>query len=128
MVRIVAARLRGATARFRETEHFVEVGPADRLALGTAMLVTVANTAVALFNVDGQLFAVDDLCIRCGSSLAAGKLLIRLICCSGCDWQYDVATGCVDGLPALRIDTFEAKVVDASIVIATTAEGAPRPR
>ena len=36
---------------------------------------TIAGETIALFNVDGRLFALDDACIRCGSSLALGVLV-----------------------------------------------------
>jgi 3-phenylpropionate/trans-cinnamate dioxygenase ferredoxin subunit len=89
---------------------------------GTGALVKPADTAVALFNVSGQIFAIGDVCIRCGSSLAAGALHATLIRCSRCGWQYDVTTGCVKGVPALRIQTFETKIADAAILVATTAK------
>ena len=57
------------------------------------MLVTVEDTGIALFNVAGAIFAVDDFCVRCGASLAAGKLKGTEVACSGCDWRYDVTTG-----------------------------------
>lgn len=102
--------------------HFVEVASADQLVAGTGALFKLSNNAVALFNVKGKLFAIDDICVRCGSSLAAGTLRATVITCSGCDWQYDVTTGCVNGIPALRTDTFEAKIVDARILLSTTSK------
>ena len=100
---------------------FVEVASNAHVISGTGALVNVAGTAVVLFNINGQIFAIDDVCMRCGWSLAAGKLHATLIRCSSCGWQYDVTTGCVMGVPALRIPTFEAKVADAAILVATTA-------
>lgn len=100
---------------------FVDVASIDHVISGTGALVNVSGTAVALFNVNGQIFAIDDRCVRCGSSLAAGKLQSTVISCSGCDWQYDVTTGCLNGLPALRTETFQVKLVNARILIAMTA-------
>jgi nitrite reductase/ring-hydroxylating ferredoxin subunit len=40
------------------------------------------------------------------------------VACSGCDWEYDVRTGAVSGVPALRIDTFEVTVVDSVVMLA----------
>jgi len=102
--------------------HFEEVAPVQQLACGTAIVCDVDHTAVAVFNVDGRVFAVDDLCVRCGSSLASGRLVGGIVSCSGCDWQYDVETGRVNDVPALRIDTFEVKITHGRIMIATTAK------
>jgi nitrite reductase/ring-hydroxylating ferredoxin subunit len=99
---------------------FVEVSCLDRIAPGAATVVAGADGPIALFNVDGRVFAVDDSCVRCGSSLAAGALDGNHVSCPGCDWRYDVATGCVNGIPALQIDTFEVRVVDSRVMVATT--------
>ncbi len=101
---------------------FVEVVSIEHVVPGTGALVKVSDTLVALFNVDGHVYAIDDVCIRCGSSLAAGELHGTLSRCSGCDWQYDVATGAVDGVPALCLEVFEVKVADGAILVSTTAK------
>jgi nitrite reductase/ring-hydroxylating ferredoxin subunit len=97
---------------------FVDVASLDQLASGTGRLVMIAENAVALFNLDGRLFAIDDACLRCGSSLAAGKLHGAEVACSGCDWRYDVVTGIVAGVPALQSETYEVRVVDAHVMVA----------
>ena len=84
-------------------------------------VVRVADSTIAVFNVDGRLFAIDDSCLRCGASLASGTLRGRQVICSRCDWQYDVITGCVHGVPRLRIDRFEVKIVNSQVLVATTA-------
>jgi len=84
-------------------------------------VVRVADNAIAVFNVDGGLFAIDDSCLRCGASLASGAFRGRQVICSRCDWQYDVITGCVHGVPRLRIDRFEVKIVNSQVLVATTA-------
>jgi len=104
--------------------HFVEVASTEQLVAGTGALVKLSNIAIALFNVRGKIFAIDDTCVRCGSSLAAGSLRATEITCSGCDWQYDVTTGRVNGIPALRTDTFEAKIVDTRVFLATMSKSA----
>lgn len=101
---------------------FVEIARPARVAVGRGARVTIAEYCdVALFDIGGRLFAIEDLCVRCGTSLADGTLEGTVVACRGCDWRYDVTTGCVNDIPALRIDTFEAKVVDSRILIATTA-------
>ena len=101
---------------------FVEIARPARVAPGTAVRVAIAeHCAVALFEVGDRMFAIGDLCVRCGTSLAQGTLRGTIVSCCGCDWRYDITTGCVNDIPALRIDTFETKVVESRILIATTA-------
>ena len=82
-----------------------------------ALSVVVAGESVALFNIDGRLFALDDACILCGTSLAIGLIDGTSVLCAGCHWRYDVANGGVHGIPGLRSDTFEVAVVDAHVMV-----------
>jgi len=77
------------------------------------------DRAFALFNAGGKVRAVDDSCVRCGTSLAAGSLAGDDLRCPGCGWHYDVATGCVAGVPGLCIDTFAVSVADSDVMLAT---------
>ncbi|CAG0976581.1 nitrite reductase (NADH) small subunit [Gammaproteobacteria bacterium] len=98
--------------------RLVRIARLDQLAAGRGVAFAVAGDAIALFRVDGQTFAIADACARCGTSLARGTLRGANVACSGCDWEYDVRTGAVSGVPALRIDTFEVTVVDSVVMLA----------
>ena len=102
-------------------EVFVEAAQLRRLASGKAFVVTAGDRSVALFNVDGQPYAIEDTCVRCGASLAAGTLHGHEVACSGCDWRYDVRSGCISGVPALCIDTFQVVSVEPTIIAEGTA-------
>ena len=65
--------------------RFVEIAQVSDLAAGAPLVVVVRETAVAVFKVQGRLFAIDDSCVRCGSSIAAGSLSGSQVTCSGCD-------------------------------------------
>jgi nitrite reductase/ring-hydroxylating ferredoxin subunit len=97
---------------------FIVAGHLERIAPEHGATVLIGNDAVALFKVDNVIYATEAWCMRCGTSLAEGCLRGRIVACRGCDWRYDVTTGSVLGLPALRLHTFDAKVTDGSIVIA----------
>jgi nitrite reductase/ring-hydroxylating ferredoxin subunit len=97
--------------------ELVAVGTVDRIGPGRAMSVAVVGESIAVFNVDGKLYALDDACILCGTSLAIGLIDCLSVLCAGCDWRYDVTSGCVHGIPGLRIDTFAVAVVDEHVMI-----------
>ncbi len=92
------------------------------------LAVALEANSVALFKVGDAVFAVDDACVRCGSSLASGLLDGPVVRCSACGWRYDVITGRTVGVPELRIDTFEATVSDGTISIANHFASRPRDR
>lgn len=95
----------------------MKIARLDEIAPGTATAVTIAESTIALFNLNGSLTALDDACVRCGRSLAAGTFERNTVRCSGCDWCYDVTNGCVNGVPALRTETFRIEVIDGDVVL-----------
>jgi nitrite reductase/ring-hydroxylating ferredoxin subunit len=109
--------------------NFVDVARFDDVPSGTGIAVTIEGMALAVFNVNGRIYAIEDTCVRCGSPLATGQLAATVIQCSGCDWRYDITTGCVAGMSALRIDSFDVRIVSLRhIMIATTAKAMPSRR
>ena len=97
--------------------ELVDVASVDRISPGSALAVAIAGEAIALFNVDGRLFALGDACIRCGSSLAVGLIDGTSVECCGCGWRYDVTNGFVEGIRGLQCDTFEVAIVDTHVMI-----------
>ena len=97
--------------------HFIDAARLANIAAGTGCVFVAAEANIALFNVDGTIFAIDDWCLRCGSSLAAGELNRTTVTCPGCNWRYDIKQGFLCALPALRIDRYEVKVVKSRIML-----------
>ncbi len=60
---------------------------------GTARELTVGGRIVALFNVDGVLFALDGNCPHMGGPLGNGALSGSVVTCPWHGWQFDVTTG-----------------------------------
>ncbi len=90
----------------------------DRLAPGKGAALTIGSNTVAVFKVDGVIYATEAWCLRCGTSLAKGCVESRIVTCGGCDWRYDITTGSVAGIAALRLRTFDVRVVGGQIVVA----------
>ena len=103
----------------------VKVARFDQIVPGRGTAVQLEGHPVALFNVDGRVRAIDDTCARCGASLASGALTGTDLRCPECGWHYDVDTGCVAGVPGLRIDTFAASVEGADVLLATPSRTPP---
>jgi nitrite reductase/ring-hydroxylating ferredoxin subunit len=97
---------------------FIEAADLDRVAPGRGATVTIRNNTVAMFKTDSVIYAIEAWCLRCGACLAEGSLEGSIIACRGCDWRYDVTTGSVVGIRALRLNTFNVEVVGGKIIIA----------
>jgi nitrite reductase/ring-hydroxylating ferredoxin subunit len=101
---------------------FVEAARLDEIPPGTCATIEVAGTKVALFNVEGTIWAINDSCPHEGSSLGAGKLDGNVVTCASHGWQYDVRTGQLIAAPGLKVTTYPVKVIDGAILVATDKE------
>src|SRR5215469_8865010 len=107
--------------------EFVEAGRLDEIPPGTGATVKIAGISIALFNVDGTIWALNDTCPHAGSSLAAGALEGNVVTCASHGWQYDVATGQLIAAPGLKTTTYPAKVVDGAILVSIDRETCREP-
>src|SRR5262245_53602418 len=102
--------------------EFIDVGPLDQLPPGSAMVVNVEGRSVALFNVDGTVYAIDDSCVHAGASLGAGKLAGKIVTCRAHGLRYDVTTGKVTSTPELGVQSYQVKIMSGRIMIAVSKE------
>lgn len=92
----------------------VEVGRAEDIAPGTAMRVVVGALPIAIFNQDGEFFAIGDTCSHEDYSLAEGEVEDGCtVECALHGARFDLRTGAALSLPAtLPVGTFSAWVED----------------
>jgi nitrite reductase (NADH) small subunit len=96
---------------------FVKVAQIKELAPGTGKTVEVNGREVALFNVGGNFYAVDNTCKHRGGSLGEGELDGTVVTCPLHAWTYDVTTGeCFDD-PACGIDRFTVKIEGEDVLV-----------
>lgn len=97
---------------------YVKAAKASEIPRGQVRLVDVGDEEVALCNVDGEIFAVANLCTHDGGPLGEGELVDHQVECPRHGARFDVRSGAVRALPAvLPIPTYEVKVEDDDIWI-----------
>lgn len=79
---------------------FVKVATTDEIGPGQTRLVGVSGKQIALFNVDGQFFALDNTCTHRGGPLAEGEVSGHEVTCPWHGGKFDIRTGEVVGPPA----------------------------
>ncbi len=99
---------------------FVEAATLDQLAPGHGMTVTVRGVPVALFNVEGTVYAIADTCRHAGVSLGAGELRGPIVRCRAHGWRYDVTTGHTRHDPAERVTCYPVRLVAGTILVDVT--------
>ena len=71
------------------------------------------DTAIAVFNIDGELYAIEDVCTHDGGELAGGPIDGFAIECPRHGAKFDVRTGAALCAPAyLPTAKFPVKVED----------------
>ena len=90
---------------------FKRIGKVNEVPAGTAKVYEVGDRVVAICNVEGEFFAVDDVCTHDEASLDQGELDGFEIECPRHGARFDVRSGEVKALPAvIPIDTFAVRV------------------
>lgn len=87
------------------------------LSRGQRAVVQVQEKSIALFNVDGTIYAIDDSCPHAGSSLASGKLDGRTVQCPAHGLRFDLATGCMRYGAGLAVHSYPVTLDDGALVI-----------
>ena len=90
----------------------VRVAEVTELEPGEGKTVEVEGVSLALFNVDGQYFAIANACTHVGGSLGEGELIGKEVTCPLHGAQFDVTCGKVLGGPA----SSDAKSFPVSLV------------
>src|SRR5271156_5344087 len=98
--------------------EFIEVARLDQVPPGSGTSFTINDKQIAIFNVDGTVYAMDDSCLHKGASLGAGKLDGKIVTCRAHGLKYDVTTGFVGGSPGYGVASHAVQVVDGRIAVA----------
>lgn len=93
------------------SDEFVTVTTTDALPAGQGGTFHVGERLIAVFNHQGEYFAIDDLCPHMGASLGAGQLDENgCVMCPWHAWSFNVTDGRWMDNPRLKIDRFEVRV------------------
>ncbi len=96
--------------------------PAEKVpALGMRSLFEPEGSSLALFNVAGQLYAIDDSCPHQGASLCGGRLEGRVIQCCAHGLRFDLASGYMLNSNAVKVANYPVEVVDGQVFIVITS-------
>jgi 3-phenylpropionate/trans-cinnamate dioxygenase ferredoxin subunit len=93
---------------------------------GMRVLVESADLSLALFNVDGQFYAIDDSCPHQGASLCGGKLAGKVIQCCAHGLRFDLASGYLLNSTALKVACYPVEAEgDQVFIVIAPEESAP---
>ena len=95
----------------------IRVAGVEDVPPGEARVVDAGGRLVALFNVQGSFFAIDNACSHRGGPLGEGDVDGAVVTCPWHAWRWDVRTGANVNNPAVKLACFPVTVEDGAILV-----------
>ena len=100
--------------------EFVKVVNTGDLPPGRAIVIEIDGRSIALFNANGQFYALDSICAHRGGPLGEGfvdqnNLTVQ---CPWHGWVYGLASGTSPMNSLARVESFEVRVEGDEVKIA----------
>jgi len=101
--------------------------PAGKLPpAGGRALFECDGKSLALFNIEGDLFAIDDSCPHQGASLCGGRLEGRVIQCCAHGLRFDLRSGYLLNSTAVKVANYPVEIIDGqAFIVIVPEEAAP---
>ena len=97
--------------------------PVDKVpAPGGRALFEQDGKSLALFNVAGQFYAIDDSCPHQGASLCVGKLEDKVIQCCAHGLRFNLASGYLLNSTQLKVANYPVELIDDQVFIVIVPE------
>lgn len=98
--------------------RWVDVGAPHEIADQTCKIVEIERIPIAIFNLSGEFYAIEDNCPHQHLPLADGLVENDIITCPYHNAKFNLKTGDVMAPPACdNLNTFPTRVIDGKIQI-----------
>lgn len=92
--------------------NWINVAKITDIPSGSSKAVQINHTSILIFNLDGDFYAIENVCTHDGGSLAGGHLEGDEIVCPRHGAHFCIKTGAVTQPPAYEdVATFAVQVV-----------------
>ncbi|HKB27303.1 MAG TPA: Rieske 2Fe-2S domain-containing protein [Methylomirabilota bacterium] len=100
-------------------QPFVRVADLSEIRPGSSKLVVGPfDKPMALFNVDGEISAINAVCPHRGGPLAEGTLTGSVVSCPWHGWSFDVRTGRPDHPGGHSVAAYQVRVEGGAVYVA----------
>ena len=97
--------------------NWVEVARLEECPPGKSLERVAGDRIVALFNVEGTIYALDGVCPHQGGPLGEGELTGCVVTCPWHGWQFDVTNGKHQLSTQIVQPSFEVRVESGAILV-----------
>jgi nitrite reductase/ring-hydroxylating ferredoxin subunit len=100
------------------TGSLTQIGVSGDFPEGEGRVVTAARKPIAVFNVDGRLYAVNNICPHLGGPIGAGCIVEgTVVACPYHGMRFDLATGASADEFGHGLETYEIVVEDEKVFV-----------
>lgn len=96
---------------------FVRAAKTDEISPGTIREFQLDGTTIALANVGGKFYAINNTCLHRGGPLGQGVLAEKVVTCPWHGWEFDVTTGKITQNPSVGVDCYPVEVRGQDIFV-----------
>ncbi len=96
---------------------FIRVSHKSEIPEGQGIAVDAGSVRVALFNVGGTIYAINNSCVHRGGPLSEGYLEDKTVTCPWHAWRFNMATGESEIDPAVRVATYQVKIQGDDVLV-----------
>jgi nitrite reductase (NADH) small subunit len=89
---------------------FEKAATVPEIPAGAIREVQVAGQTIALANVGGAFYAINNTCLHRGGPLGEGQLDGKVVTCPWHGWQFDVTTGKAVQNPSAGVGCYATEV------------------
>ncbi len=100
-----------------EDKIYRKIADISEVPSGAGIKVSVENDEIALFNLNGEIYAINDLCPHRGAPLSEGFLEGGKVFCPEHCFDFNLQTGECQIVSHLRVATYPVKLENGSIFI-----------
>ncbi|MEE9264734.1 MAG: Rieske 2Fe-2S domain-containing protein [Vicinamibacteria bacterium] len=97
--------------------EFVKVASTRDLVPGQCKVADADGKPIALCNVNGTFYALNNTCLHQGGPLGEGSMEATTLTCPWHAWQWDVTTGKSTVNPAMGVACYPVKVEGDDVMV-----------
>ena len=98
--------------------EWIQIARTSEIPQGTIKMIEANRARIALANIDGTFYAIEDRCSHDDGPLGQGELDGKEVECPRHGARFDMTTGKPMNLPAVvPVKSFQVKVDDNNILI-----------
>ncbi len=102
---------------------YVDIAAADEVKQGERIFVDTGSQTIVVLNINGEFFAIEDVCSHDQGPLGDGEVSDHEIHCPRHGASFDIRSGNVLSLPAIEnIQAFPVRVANGMIQLGLPSE------